>query len=422
MALGIIRLASVSARAVASACFVFALIVTLLFAKWCFANALSTHTAERDAAELALALGPDDPQTHYAVAVIDEKTFDPADQELSIAEFEKAAALSPYNFLSWLALAHARDRQGDVAGADRAYSRAAELAPNYSEVKWAYGNFMVRTGREEQGFSLISQAAASSPTLMPNAVTTALSFFDGDVVKVRDLLGNTGLVNICVAKNAAGKKDFVSAYSSWSLISVDERRLDFHDDGIALSDQLAQARQFRMAAMVVNDVASDTAEHVRVGEITNGSFEKLDQTNKNIFDWQIGSGAGQQIGLNTERRTEGEFSLYMVFNTMRADEFRSISQTVAVEPGSTYTLSGSYRSELKGGVAWEVADAADSKMLAKTSISGTSQDWARFEVHFSVPAASDGILLRLVRDGCSSAVCPISGKLWFDGLTLTRQN
>lgn len=422
MALGIIRLETTRTRAIAVVCLVLTLITGLCYAKWCFATEISRRTAEKDVVDLAITLGPSDPQTHFAAAVIYDKTFEPEDQRRSIAEFERTVGLSPNNYLSWLALAHARDRRGDITGADRAYSKATELAPNYADVKWAYGNFMVRSGRQDEGFALIRQAAAASPGLMANALTTALVFFDGDTAKVRDLLGSTSLVNMGLAKNAAGKKDLILAYSSWNLIPPEERRSEFREDGRTLSGQLALAKQFRLSAMVANDVAENGDLTAQTGEITNGSFEKLDQTNTNIFDWQIGAGAGQQIGLNNERKTDGEYSLYMVFNTMRTDEFRQVSQTVAVEPGTTYSLSGSYRSELKGSVAWEIADASDGKSLARVPTSGRSREWARFQVNFSVPAASDGVVIRLVRDGCISAVCPISGKLWFDGLTLSKQN
>jgi hypothetical protein len=108
----------------------------------------------------------------------------------------------------------------------------------------------------------------------------------------------------------------------------------------------------------------------------------------------------------------------MIFNSMQAAELRSVSETIAVESGQSYKFGAYFRAELKGGLAWEIVDANDGKSLARTPPIQTSADWRYLETDFTVPAGSDGITVRLVRDGCTSSVCPISGKVWFDDLTL----
>ena len=99
------------------------LLFVWLSAKWDFANALSSRTDQKEIADLAVSLGPSDPQTRFAAASIYRKTFDTADQERSLAEYERVAALSPYNFLCWLELGRARESNGDQAGAKLALKR-----------------------------------------------------------------------------------------------------------------------------------------------------------------------------------------------------------------------------------------------------------------------------------------------------------
>ena len=65
------------------------------FTKWSFANTISTRTEYREIADFTTNLAPSDPQTHYASAVLHEKSFLPEDFQKSLAEFEKAVALSP---------------------------------------------------------------------------------------------------------------------------------------------------------------------------------------------------------------------------------------------------------------------------------------------------------------------------------------
>ncbi|MDQ3750730.1 MAG: hypothetical protein M3367_17195, partial [Acidobacteriota bacterium] len=91
-----------------------------LFAKWCFANAIAAKASSKEIAELSVDLAPNDPQTHYALAVMNEKTFLPEDFVKSSAEFEQSVALAPHDVRLWLAFGKARERRGDAAGAELA--------------------------------------------------------------------------------------------------------------------------------------------------------------------------------------------------------------------------------------------------------------------------------------------------------------
>src|ERR1043165_831735 len=83
-------------------------------AKWGFANMISTRADTTEVADLAVSLGPSDPQTHYTAAVLYDKTFLAADQQRSISEYETALALSPHNYLLWLEYGKALSRNGDT--------------------------------------------------------------------------------------------------------------------------------------------------------------------------------------------------------------------------------------------------------------------------------------------------------------------
>ncbi|MGQ0543155.1 MAG: tetratricopeptide repeat protein [Blastocatellia bacterium] len=97
--------------------------------KWGFANTIAARADIVEVAELSKDLAPDDPQTHYSLAVLLDKTFDPADSAAAIREFETAAALSPHNYLIWLELGKALERYGEQERAERSFLRAQALAP-----------------------------------------------------------------------------------------------------------------------------------------------------------------------------------------------------------------------------------------------------------------------------------------------------
>ena len=53
------------------------LIFLLFAAKWYLGNSIASRAGYKEVAEFALNLAPNDPQTHFTLAVFDEKVFSP---------------------------------------------------------------------------------------------------------------------------------------------------------------------------------------------------------------------------------------------------------------------------------------------------------------------------------------------------------
>ena len=92
------------------------------FVKWHFANAIASQMdtgrpESRIVADLLTGFAPADPESHFAAARVLEKTLDADDLNRALTEYEIAAALSPGNYIYWLRLGRARERNGDRAGA-----------------------------------------------------------------------------------------------------------------------------------------------------------------------------------------------------------------------------------------------------------------------------------------------------------------
>ncbi len=420
MALVIIKMDRRTFRPMVVGSVVLCLIAGWYAIKWNFANAITQHAENKEVTDLAISLAPGDPQSHYAAAVVYERTLDADDATRSLDEYEMAAALSPYNYLSWLALGKARERNDDAAGADQALARAADLAPAYADVQWAYGNSLIRSRKTDEGFLKICRAATERPEYAAQAVVTAMTMFDGDAEKVCSVMGRTPAMNAALARYLLSKKQYDLAVTAWAAVPADEMRTELKDAGNALLSGFAEAKQFRSAAHVARDIQDE--DRPTIGSIFNDGFESpIKAADARLFDWQIGPGAEPQIAVSQEQTHGGTDSLFLRFNAMQAADMRPFSQTVALEPGRAYSIDGFYRAELKGAVAWDIADAADGKSLGKSqSVTGTT-DWTTFHINFAVPAGHDGIIIRLTRDGCTSPVCPISGKVWFDDLSLGPQ-
>jgi hypothetical protein len=95
---------------------------------------------------------------------------------------------------------------------------------------------------------------------------------------------------------------------------------------------------------------------------------------------------------------------------------------VAVEANKKYVFETFYKSELKTltTVKWEIADAADGKVLALTEAIAAEADWTSLKAEFTAPDATEAVIIRLVRIPCNTTLCPITGKLWFDDFSLNN--
>ncbi|MEO6050242.1 MAG: tetratricopeptide repeat protein [Pyrinomonadaceae bacterium] len=396
--------------------------------KWNFANAISSRIdpalpESSLVADWLTEIAPSDPQTHYTSALLLEKTFDSSDLTRSLREYELTAALSPHNYVMWLNLGKARSQNGDPAGAEGAYRRALELAPNYSAVQWVYGNSLLRRGETDEGFAMIARSAASSPEYSRTAVTTALQIFDGDLIQVRRVLGDDEVTNAALVTALAGGQRFDDALEAWSKFDAEDKLGKFNKLGETLAGQMAEAKKYQLAAHVAADIRAIEAEKPVVGQVGNGGFENgVKRRSAGVFEWQIAEGGEPQIGLSEEQKRSGNYALFMLFNSFDTASFRVVSQIVAVVPGAEYEFQVFYRSDLKTSaiLKWEIVDAATTAPIASTPTMALSGDWTSLKAKFIVPPGGDGVVIRLVREGCTGLTCPMTGKAAFDDFSMRR--
>jgi tetratricopeptide (TPR) repeat protein len=393
--------------------------------KWGFANTVATRTDIPEIAEFAADLAPGDPYAHFSNAGLLEKTLEPDSIARSLTEYETAVSLSPNNYLFWLGLGRARERDGDRPAAERAYRYALVLSPNYSRVRWALGNVLVRQDKVDEGFADIRVAVESDPVFSAPAVTAAWQVFDGDLSRVKAALGDAPATNIELAKFLAAQKRFDEAFAIWETVPERERETTYRDAGKELTAKFVQGFKFRSAARIANGTAEQQSNQAHVGQVTNAGFESgVKLQNADFFDWQIGQGVYPQIALTDGQKKEGKYSLVLLFSSSSNLDFRTVQQTVAVEPEKKYKLGIGYRMELKTNAVfrWEIISAADGKRLSVTEPLASSNSWSQAETEIAVPADIDGVTIRLVRENCVSLSCTVSGNIWFDDFALSSVN
>jgi tetratricopeptide (TPR) repeat protein len=387
--------------------------------KWAIGSTLAAGSREREITEVGVALAPGDALARNAHAAVLEKTFDMEAFARSLGEHEAAVAISPHDYRLWLGLGRSRERNGDRVGAEAAYRRAQELAPNYSRIHWALGNLLVRDGRFDEGFAHIRRAAATDSTFAAPAVAAAWLAFGGDVPSVTAALGDGDNTRVELARSLAALKRFDEAFAVWISIPA-ERRANFADQGKAIAEKAFAEGRFRISMNVSNEFAETPSQPETV---TNGGFESpIKPKSAGPFDWKNIEGVYPQIGPTAGQKKAGEASLLIRFGDPTNLEFRPLSQTIAVEPGGRYSLSLSHRSELKTQAVfrWEVIARTSGARLAATEPLAAGNGWIDSSIDFAVPADVDGITVRLVRENCAAPICTVAGTIWFDEFQMRR--
>ena len=391
------------------------------FTKWGMANSASVRAEDADVAQFVTGLAPDDPQTHYSAAVLLEKSFEQSDIDKSLNELEIATGLAPENYLYWLDLGRARERNGDPEGAEKALRRALELAPNYARVQWALGNALLRQGRVDEAFAQIQKAVTGDPAAFANpAAVTAWQFFDHDIASIRSFGGGSIQFDSALVALLVREKQLDQALELWNELPPQERRTSLRETGNALVAALLAEKRFRSAGEVSDALAEDAES--RIEKVTNGGFETaVKPTGAGPFEWTIAPGLQPQIVLTSGQKHGGNNSLLLVFNSNDGKEFRAVSQLVAVEPGTAYELEVFYQADVKTNASfkWEVVDASDGKQIAVSEAIAGRADWSPLHIKFTTSPTSDGVILRLIRDNCPQ-ICPVTGRIGFDDVSVRK--
>ena len=420
MSLKTIETADSNQRIILFGVAVLCFLLAILFVKWTLGHTISLRAQQKEVAILSTDLAPDDPQTHFSSAVLHEQSFLPEDFEKSVQEYEKAAALSPNNYLLWLALGKAREKQGDAAGAEKALRRAVELAPAYVDTHWTLGNNLLRQGRAEEAFREIRLAADESEKYVVPAITTAWQVYDGDIALVRNSIGNSPKLNANLSVFLISRERFDEAFETWNALPAEAKSVTYKPQSEEIYNKLIGAGKFRYGKLV--RAAIDGADAASAfGKFVNGGFEEnLKKEKPDFFEWQIGSSPQPLIGFDDKIKHGGNLSLVIIFNSANGQDFRPLSQTIAVEAGKQYRFETFYKSELKttATLRWEIVNASDNAVIASTSAINASSDWTSLDAAFTAPMSAEAVIIRLARVQCGSTMCPITGKVWFDDFSL----
>jgi hypothetical protein len=394
--------------------------------RWSFGNTIAEFAPSLEAAQVAARLAPDDPQTHFSLAVLRRRSLLPEELPEALRQYEEAARLSPHDYRLWMELGRVREQTGDRTGGEQALRRAVELAPFYSLPRWHLGNLLLRAERTDEAFAELRRAADADPALRMQVFNVAWRVYHADVPTVAAAVGNSPATRAELAAYLLGQKRLDDARRIWSSLNRAEQR-EQRPAGEALLRALVEARRFHAALEVQREIAPEDAAGIEIGRLLNGGFEEeVDAPGKSLWGWQIALVAQMQVGLDARLRRGGARSLRLVFNAYSMPSITNVSQLIAVAPGARYRLRYSVRTEDLKSLSTPVieiidvgAEAGRVPATAEPLANGTS-DWQAVTLEFNVAAQTEAITVRLNRAPCPAQVCPLFGKVWYDDFDLQR--
>jgi tetratricopeptide (TPR) repeat protein len=405
------------------------LIAALVFGwfsiSWQLGNMLAALTPSNQSnakqiSDLAHGLSPRDPITNWLKANVEKDTFTNQGIEEAVRSLEEAVRYAPDDYRYWLELGRAYEQVENYDKAEKAFLRAALVAPNYSNVYWQLGNYYLRRGEDAKAFPALRKSAETSAVYREQVFSVVWDYFEKDKTKLEEVAGDRADMHAGLAKFYAAKELPEDSLRIWNMLSEDAKARN-QDIARLITQALYDKRFFRSSIEFVRQLGIEPQAQAET--VQNGGFEApiAIDARDSFFGWKYSK--KDKIDINTDpmKKKEGSKSLRFTLNGFSGIEIKNFMQLVTVLPNKKYRLTFWLKTEeLKSGGTplLEILNANDEKIITTSAAFPTgTQDWTLQTIEFTVPPTAEAIALRIDRAYCGDA-CPIVGTFWVDDFKL----
>jgi tetratricopeptide (TPR) repeat protein len=337
----------------------------------------------------------------------------------SAAAMERAIALRPADYSLWADLGLIRDQMGDTPGALTAFDEAVKRAPFYALPRWQRGNLLLRLGQYDAAFNDLNQAAQSNPELIPSFIDLAWNLSQGDPKTVQQMVRvNTRHAHTAMATFFAshGKPQEAMAEFRAAGTADEQTRRD-------LINQLLYKKSFSEAYQLWSGANGITMIAGQSHQIFDGGFEAPLSFDEEGFNWRIPRRLqAATVSLDSSQPHTGSKNLRIEFAGDSNPGTDLVAQLLLVEPARRYKINFAARSQevVSGGLpVITVTDAGDNKVLGQSPpLSKGTTNWNVISFEFTAQPATNAVVIRIQREGCSASPCPIFGVVSLDSFSL----
>lgn len=377
---------------------------------------LTAVSDARSAVDRAVALSPDDAETHAGRGEVLQRL---QDYETARDEFAQAVQLRPRDYYLWMLLGITRDQSQDQEGAVRALRQSVTLAPSYARPRWQLGNVLLRMGRWEEAFVELRQAAQSNPSLWSNVDDLAWGIYGPDAGAVVTMIRpETDTARMALALLFARHKQAAAALDQFRGTQVRSDKAT-----APLIDELFRAGLFPAAYEVWasrRGLGLNGADMIR-----DGSFEERLTVGEPGFGWQITPDVSNvTMSIDEGAHQSGGRSLRLDFHGNSEPSAPLVTQIILVKPLTRYHLGVFALSKdfvSAAGPVLALVGASDPKhaVLAQSPLLKSDPNvWREFAIDFTTPAGTQALTMTLARQTCGSTPCPAFGTVWIDSVSL----
>jgi tetratricopeptide (TPR) repeat protein len=388
-----------------------------------FGSLLSAYAVSANnvpAADAAVNLAPTDPDAHYLHAAILEAN---SDLPTAIAEYEKAVGLRPDDYVLWLALARARELNGEKDHALAAARQAVTLAPFYAQPHWQLGNLLVRAGQRDEGFKELRLAGASNPILLPGIIDLAWQLSKGDVQFVKQSIKpQTPESYKALAEYFKNRDKVAEAIAMFRAAGSGTEVVRARSQYIS---ELISAKKFREAYQLWS-IGRSLDSGNAISAMIDPGFEQESDLDEPGFGWRTATKTPSvKLSLDNANPKEGRSSLRVDFSGDSDSGQAIISQLVLIEAKTHYQLRLAFHTEglISGGPPnVSVIDPQNNTVLGQLGeLPPTTDGWREAQIDFTSGESTTAVQIALQRERCAKSPCPIFGRLWLDSFSLQKR-
>lgn len=370
----------------------------------------------------------DNPQYYDALGTLTHFYGNTKDLDASVAFYEKATRLSPYDAHYWSDLAAAYDWAGRTSDALSAFRRALRFFPNSPEINWRFANFAFRTHRVPEGLEALRIVLrGNTPAHRDVFLLAARATRDNGAI-LEEMLPLQASIFFDYLNFQIETGNMVAAEQVWMRVLQLKLPFDLRE-AFPYLDALIQHKEPSRLAAAWATLAERFPEEIRPRTnapnlITNGGFE-LDILNGGL-DWRVIPVEGAVVSVDSQDFVEGSRALRIEFNGRHNLDYEHTFQYVVVQPNTRYRFSGSLRANgitTDSGPRFQIFDAFDMGylFLSTENVVGTT-GWSAQQVEFKTGAATHLLIVRIARPASTKLDNQISGTVWVDQVTLTAEN
>lgn len=374
----------------------------------------------------AIALDPANQELHYILGKILLLNAELDPQEMAEEEFRKAVSMNPHSAIYWSGLGKACYSSGNQPCANAAFREAQELAPKRPEVAWEAAVNDVVSDQPQSAIGQLRTFLRLQPDGLDQTFQLLMRGFGDPNLVWRDLLSPPAdpASKLRFLDYLAANTEFETAGAYWRQLTAENTVFPVAAVIPYLEKLLATGHYHEAAGVWAYTVRQNGLDKRAASDgsnlVFNGGFEQ--QPLNAGFDWRFAQQPYLTLDFSDATTHSGGRSFRTDFTVPQNSEYETAYQLVPVVPGQTYELSGYVKSEAITSDSGPRLRVLDPKCLVclDTATQGTSgtTDWHQIATQFTAGPTTDLIRLSVWRPRGRSYPMEITGKVWFDDISL----